>query len=369
MGKIVLFGATGYTGARTAEAMSRRGLRPVLAGRDPERLAALADTLGGLPTARADVTDEASVAALVQPGDVLVTTVGPFVRLGRAAVTAAVGAGATYLDSTGEPSFIREIHERHGEAAREAGAALLPAFGSDFVPGVLAGALALREAGAAAVRVDVGYFVTGGRGRAASRGTLDSLVGVLSRPMYTFRDGQLRDEPGAARLRTYDVAGRPRPAVSIGASEQFALPRLAPGLRTVDVHLGWFGPLSGLAHRTSRVVPLLARAPIVVDAATALAQRAIGLLPRDPDPAALAAATSHVVAEVFDATGTLLTRTRLTAPDGYAITAGLLAWGAGRVLEHGVHGAGGLDAVSAFGLDALVAGAAEAGIVAAQHAR
>ena len=36
---IVLFGATGYTGARVAEAMVRRGLRPVLAGRDTGKLA------------------------------------------------------------------------------------------------------------------------------------------------------------------------------------------------------------------------------------------------------------------------------------------------------------------------------------------
>jgi short subunit dehydrogenase-like uncharacterized protein len=39
--RIVLFGTTGYTGTRTAEEMVGRGLRPVLAGRDPYRLGAL----------------------------------------------------------------------------------------------------------------------------------------------------------------------------------------------------------------------------------------------------------------------------------------------------------------------------------------
>ena len=46
------------------------------------------------------------------------------------------------------------------------------------------------------------------------------------------------------------------------------------------------------------------------------------------------------------------------------ITADLLAWGAWRAAEHGVQGTGALDAVAAFGLDDLAAGAAEAGIVA-----
>ena len=87
------------------------------------------------------------------------------------------------------------------------------------------------------------------------------------------------------------------------------------------------------------------------------------LVPAAPATDALAGARSHFVAEVFDATGTLLARTRLTAPEPYAITADLLAWGAARAADHGVRGTGALDAVAAFGLDELVAGAAEAGIV------
>jgi short subunit dehydrogenase-like uncharacterized protein len=361
--RIVLFGATGYTGGRTAEAMVARGLRPVLAGRDPDRLAALADRLGGgLETARAAVTDEASVAALVGPGDVLVSTVGPFATLGAPAVAAAVRAGGVYLDSTGEPPFIRAVYERWGPSAQRAGAALLPAFGNDYVPGVLAGALALRAAGEAADRVDVGYFLTGlGAGRPFSRGTLRSLAGMATEQLYTWRDGALRTEAAGARMRTFDVAGRPRPGVTIGASEQFALPLLAPGLRTVDVYLGWFGRASGAVHAGSRVAPLLSRVPSrAVAAVTDLVTRRVA---PDPSAAALAEARSHFLAEVFDATGTLLARTRLTAPEPYAITADLLAWGAGRAAEHGVRGTGALDAVAAFGLDELVAGAAEAGIV------
>ncbi|HYH29495.1 MAG TPA: saccharopine dehydrogenase NADP-binding domain-containing protein [Pseudonocardia sp.] len=361
-GRIVLFGATGYTGGRTAEAMVARGLRPVLAGRDADRLSALAQRLGGLETAVARVTEEASVAALVGRGDVLVSTVGPFTTLGAPALAAAVRAGAVYLDSTGEPPFIRAVHERWGPAAQRSGAALLPAFGNDYVPGVLAGALALRAAGEAADRVDVGYFLTGlGAGRPFSRGTLRSLAGTANAPLYAWRDGALRTEPAGARMRTFDVAGRPLPGVTIGASEQFALPRIAPALRTVDVYLGWFGRASAAVHAGARLAPLLSRVPgrAVAAVTDALTRR----VPADPAADALADAQSHVVAEVFDGTGTLLARTRLAAPEPYAITAGLLAWGAGRAAEHGVRGTGALDAVAAFGLAELVAGAAEAGII------
>jgi short subunit dehydrogenase-like uncharacterized protein len=361
--RIVLFGATGYTGGRTAEAMAARGLQPVLAGRDPARLAALAERLGELDTARADVTDARSVGALVGPGDVLVSTVGPFTQLGAAAVSAAIAAGAIYVDSTGEPPFVRRVYEQYGPVAERAGGALLTAFGSDYVPGVLAGALALRAAGEGADRVDVGHFVTGGgKGQPFSRGTIRSVAGLALEPLYSWRDGELRTEPAGARMRTFDVAGRPLPAVTIGAGEQFALPRLAPALRTVDVYLGWFGPATGAVHAGSRVAPAVARVPGVRRAVTGLAGLVAGRASAAPAAAALARAQTHVVAEVFDAAGVLLARTRLSGPDAYTATAGLLSWAAGRAAEHGVRGTGALDAVTAFGLDELQAGAAEAGI-------
>src|SRR5688500_2211912 len=159
--RIVVFGATGYTGRKTAEALVARGERPVLAGRSPDRLASLAADLGGLETAVADVAQPQTVNGIVARGDVLVATVGPFVRFGRPAVEAAIDQGAHYLDSTGEPRFIREVFEHYGPAGARAGVGLLTAMGYDWVPGNLAGALALERAGTAAVRVDTGYFITG----------------------------------------------------------------------------------------------------------------------------------------------------------------------------------------------------------------
>ena len=93
-------------------------MRPVLAARSRDKLEALAGELGEeLELAVADVSDPPSVRALVEKGDVLVTTVGPFVRWGAPAAAAATSVGAHYIDSTGEPAFIREVFERYGLAA------------------------------------------------------------------------------------------------------------------------------------------------------------------------------------------------------------------------------------------------------------
>src|SRR5271170_2697614 len=101
--RIVLFGATGYTGRLTAAALVARGCKPLLAARGHEAVRDLARELGGLEWSLADVADPASVRALLNQGDVLISTVGPFARWGDVAVQAAVDAGAHYIDSTGEP--------------------------------------------------------------------------------------------------------------------------------------------------------------------------------------------------------------------------------------------------------------------------
>jgi hypothetical protein len=70
------------------------------------------------------------------------------------------------------------VFEEFGPRAERTGAVLLTAFGYDYVPGNLAGALALQEAGSAAARVRVGYFVrgtsAGGQARALARPWLAS---------------------------------------------------------------------------------------------------------------------------------------------------------------------------------------------------
>src|SRR5215207_10154365 len=183
--RIVVFGATGYTGRLTAERLVAQGERPLLAGRSESRLAELAERLGGQEWRLADIERPETVAALPAPGDVLLSTVGPFKRWGEPALRAAIAAGAVYIDSTGEPPFIRRVFDELDGPARRAGATLLPAMGYDFVPGTLAG----EEAGGDAVRVDIGYYALGGGPQALSRGTRASLAESALDPSLAYRGG------------------------------------------------------------------------------------------------------------------------------------------------------------------------------------
>jgi short subunit dehydrogenase-like uncharacterized protein len=348
--KIVLFGATGYTGRLVARELAAAGAHAMLAGRDRRRLDALAAELGGMEVAVADSARPASIRALVGEGDVLVTTVGPYQVHGEATVGAAIEAGAHYLDAAGEPPFLRRVFGELGPLA-EGRCGLVPAFGYDFVPGNLAGALALREAGEQATAVAIGYFTTGGGG--FSTGTLASGAGMLLESSFAWRGGRLVRDRVASRVRAFPVRGRVWLGVSYGGSEHYALPRLAPGLREVEVCLGWFGRRSRAVQAASTVAAPLARVPGARAAgraaAAALARRTGG----GPEEPARQASGSYVIAVASGEDGHELAQVRLRGPNVYTLTGGLLAWGGRQAAAGGLAGTGALGPVEAFGQEAL----------------
>jgi short subunit dehydrogenase-like uncharacterized protein len=346
--------------------MVASGARPVLAGRDQERLTALAERLsrdnGGvtLETAVAGSERPWPLRGLIGSGDVLVSTAGPFLKVGRPVVESAVDAGAIYLDSSGEPPFIRQVFEEFGPRAERTGAVLLTAFGYDYLPGNLAGALALEAAGPAAVRMQVGYFVHGNVAKATSAGTRASVAGVLIAPGYSLRGGRVVTERTAAHVASFEIDGGRRRAFSIGSSEQFALPRLSrqPPLTDVGVYLGWLGSATGLVHYASAVAAPLERFKGVRDALDRLARQ---IQRGRATPGTGQTLRSDVVAEASDAQGRRLATVRLTGGDPYSFTAPMLAWAASTAAARGVRPAGAIGPVEAFGLAGLGRACAEAG--------
>ena len=141
---IVLFGATGFTGALTAEYLARNapaGLRWALAGRNPEKLAkvradlaAIDPALADLELLAADVTDAASLADVAARARVVITTVGPYLTYGEPLVAACAEAGTDYVDLTGEPEFVDRMYVAHHETAQRTGARIVHACGFDSIP-------------------------------------------------------------------------------------------------------------------------------------------------------------------------------------------------------------------------------------------
>ena len=137
---IVLYGATGFVGKLTAEYLAHAGAgaRIALAGRSPDRLRAVRDTLGesaqDWPVLAADAASPSTLDEMAARTRVVVTTVGPYTRYGLPLVAACAAAGTDYADLTGEPPFIRDSIDLYHKQAADTGARIVHACGFDSIP-------------------------------------------------------------------------------------------------------------------------------------------------------------------------------------------------------------------------------------------
>ncbi|MFD5181673.1 saccharopine dehydrogenase family protein [Streptomyces sp. NPDC058372] len=353
--RIILLGATGYTGGLVLDALLRRSAEPTVAGRDPAALEALAARNGGLDHLVVDAADPAGLRNHLRPGDVLVTTVGPFERFGYPVAQAAADAGAHYIDSTGEVGFVRTLYDRHHRRAREAGAVMLPAFGYDYVPGVLAGALAARRGGDAVRALDIGYFAAGPLRRGISRGTRATLRDGLTLPSPRRHRHRLRDERTASRVRPFTVRGHRSSAFLVSGTEVLFLPETFPALEDITVYNGWFPALSRPVSLFSALANTAVRLPGGGKVTAALTRPLLLGPPGGPDAALRARIRSHVVAVA--STGTSgdppAAEVHLEGPDPYTLTGELMAWAAQYLATRPISTAGVVGPVEAFGLETL----------------
>ncbi len=347
MSKIVVIGATGYTGRLVVAALARRGHRPIIAGRNERSITALSEEHGGLEYRLADAGDTDSLRALVEKGEVLVSTVGPFEKYGHPVAAAAVSVGAHYIDSTGEIGFVRELQRKHDDGASRAGSTLLPAFGYDFVPGTLAGALAVTASNHEARTLRIGYFATGSVRNGLSQGTRATLMDGILRPVSVYRNGSLHEERAAHLVHRFRVRDRRRDGFLAAGTESLFLPADFPELQAVEVYNGWFPNLARLAQAGSGIASAAARLPGGRRAIERLGMALAGP-PGGPDASERSKTLTHATAEAFDARGELIASAHLEGPSIYSLTGELIAAGALRLAEGSVEHYGVLGPLQAF---------------------
>jgi short subunit dehydrogenase-like uncharacterized protein len=137
---IVLYGATGFVGKLTAQYLARSGgdARVALAGRSTERLSAVRDGLGesaqSWPLVVADAASPSTLNEMAARAQVVVSTVGPYLRYGLPLVAACASAGTDYADLTGEAPFVRDSIDSYHKQAVDTGARIVHSCGFDSVP-------------------------------------------------------------------------------------------------------------------------------------------------------------------------------------------------------------------------------------------
>ncbi|MGA7156256.1 MAG: saccharopine dehydrogenase NADP-binding domain-containing protein [Acidobacteriaceae bacterium] len=128
-GPVAVFGATGHTGRFVVAELVRRGMGVIAMARDGAALEAAGFSGQGMVKRQASVEDAASLRGALAGAAVVINCAGPFLETADAVADAAVSLGVHYLDLSAEQASTMATLERYGDAAREAGVAVIPSVG------------------------------------------------------------------------------------------------------------------------------------------------------------------------------------------------------------------------------------------------
>ena len=207
-GRIILYGATGYTGGLIASAAARRGMALLAAGRRAEVVRAVGARFG-FETVAFGLDDRASIERALDGAAVVLNAAGPFSATAEPLARACLRAGVSYVDVTGEVRVLERLAGLDAEA-KGAGATLLPGAGFDVAPSDCLAAYLARRIG----RVSRLRLTLDGLAR-VSRGTAKTALEAIGRGAAMRKAGRLVEVEGAVRGRA-DFGDGPVATVAVG---------------------------------------------------------------------------------------------------------------------------------------------------------
>jgi short subunit dehydrogenase-like uncharacterized protein len=306
MNRFMIYGANGYTGNLIAREAVKRGLKPILAGRNRDEVAKLADELK-LPQRVFPLTDSDEVARHLGEIDLVLHCAGPFSRTAAPMLDACLGVKAHYLDITGEIDVFELCHRAHARA-KEQGIVVLPGSGFDVVPTDCVAAMLkqrLPDANALVLAFEAG----GG----PSPGTAKTSVEGLGKGGRARIDGKLTTVPLAWKSREFMRDGKARTAMTIPWGDVYTA-FVSTGIPNIETYMV-VPPKTIQGVRRMRTFQSILRWGFVQNFMKARIER------NTPGPSAQRRNDSncYVWGEARNASGKEQ-RLALTAPNGYELT-------------------------------------------------
>jgi short subunit dehydrogenase-like uncharacterized protein len=304
---LLLYGATGYTGRLLAEGLRARGLRPLLAARDPTRLAGVAAPLD-LPHRAVGLDAPEGLDRALAGVRVVLNAAGPFAHTARPLVDACLRVGAHYLDITGELDVFEGLARRHAEA-RSRSVMIMPGVGFDVVAtDCQAAHVAAHLPGARRLRLGVTGLAP------ASRGSARTVIEHVGTGTRVRRGGVIRTLPMGALERSFDFGRGPRPSLAVSWGD-VSTAFYTTGIPDIEVYYEASPELRATAAVGRWLGGWLRLAPW-----QAWLQGHADVLPAGPSETQRGRHRCVVVAEVEDDAGGFAS-SRLESPEGYGFTA------------------------------------------------
>jgi short subunit dehydrogenase-like uncharacterized protein len=247
MTKLMIYGATGYTGRLASEHANSTGLEFIIAGRTSLKLQHLASSLS-VPYRTFDVHDSTThIDSSMKDIGVVLNCAGPFHRTARPLIEACIRNGIHYLDIAAELDSY-EHAETLNQEAKNAKVMLMPGCGGSVA---MLGCLALYVAKQidSPVSIDIALNVAGSMSRGSAISAQEGAM-TTKRPRY-FRGNLV--EQNAENPRVFDFGD--------GNGDVECSPTVLPDLITIWKATGvsnvrTFVHVSGTAFPTGNLADL-----------------------------------------------------------------------------------------------------------------
>jgi short subunit dehydrogenase-like uncharacterized protein len=303
---LLIYGATGYSGGLMTHRALAAGLRPIVAGRDPRKVAALGERLG-LETRVARLDDTPSLLRALSDVRVVLHAAGPFSHTARPMVDACLQTGTHYLDLSAAVDVIEGLVARDAQARRRK-VMLMPGVGFDVVPtDCLAAHVARRLPRARHLALGISGLTL------ATPGSAKAFAEHAGRPIAVRRNGTIVSVPPGVLEHPFDYGAGMRPSAAVSWGD-VAAAYYTTGIPNIEVYFESTPVLQGMLVATRYFGPALRTGPW-----QAVLKTWADALPEGPTEAQRAAVRTVVVAEA-EAAGGQRVRARLRAPEAYTLT-------------------------------------------------
>ncbi len=304
----LIYGATGYTGQLIIRRAIHKGLKPILGGRNEEKLQVLAKKYE-LDYFVADINRKDQLSDLVLLADVILNCAGPFIHTYEAILKACLKNKTHYVDITGEIDVFEGIAAMD-EEIKEAGVMAMPGAGFDVVPTDCLAAY-LKSQLPTATHLELAFISVGG---GVSHGTAKTMVESMDKGGAVRVNGFIEQVPFAhkskklkIKKKEYLVAAIPWGDVSTAYH--------STGIKNIEVFTGVTpGMLRGM--RLGNSMGWLFKRNFM----KSFLKKTIDTRPAGPSDNQRKKAKSIVWGKVTDEAGNER-EALLTTPEGYTLTA------------------------------------------------
>lgn len=315
----MIYGASGYTGELIARKAVAMGLKPIIAGRNAEKITRLSHELT-LENRIFSLTGEQTVMERIEDCHLVLHCAGPFIETAQTMAKACIATSTHYLDITGEIPVFESLY-RLGHEAEKAGVLLLPGVGFDVVPTDCL-ALQLKEKMLNATYLSLSFLSLGG----ISPGTLKSALAQLPYGSKIRQNGQIVTIPHMSKTHSVRYGNKELKMYSIPWGDVFTA-YYTTGIPNIEVYT-YFSETQANIMSLLQPISLLFKFEPILKTAQWLA----GISQTGPSEKVRETAKSIIWGEVMDSQGKKIS-CRLETKEAYYLTVETSILAVKRVLE------------------------------------